>query len=149
MFLFSIASIAAQYHGRVMSEELRKIRNVIAGVANVSVRDDAYGTVDATTTDGRIVSLDFPMRSLAPMIMALFSAASALQERRYAVKRERAVVALPVQDAAAVAITARGTRHVVISLKLENDAIFRFSLPLGAATRLSRSLVEAVGHGPN
>ena len=132
-----------------MSEELRKTRNVIAGVASVSVREDAFGTVEATTTDGRIVSLDFPMRALAPMIMALFSAASALQERRYALKRERAVVALPIQDAGATAVTARGERHVVISLKLENDAIFRFSVPPGAAARLSRSLAQAVGSGPN
>ncbi|PZQ50460.1 MAG: hypothetical protein DI556_07870 [Rhodovulum sulfidophilum] len=105
--------------------------------------------MEATTSDGKILTLDFPMTSLAPMIMALFSAASALQDRRYFLRKERTVVALPIQDAGSTAIMSRGERHVVISLQLENDAIFRFSLPLGAAARLSRSLAESVGPGPN
>lgn len=132
-----------------MSEELRSNANVVSSVADVSVREDLYGTVDVTTMDGRIVSLDFPMRSMAPMIIALFSAASALQERRYAATGERAVVALPIRDAAAVAVPSQGERHVVVSLQLENNAVFRFSIPPGAAARLSRSLAKAVGSGPN
>lgn len=133
----------------VMVKEIQKVKNVIVGVASVSVEAEAFGTVEAMTSEGGILSLAFPMQALAPMIMALFSAASALGERRSALQHERAVVALPIGDADAMAITVRNERHVVISLELENNAIFRFSIPPGAATRLSRSLAHVVGPGPN
>ncbi|MFQ8431505.1 hypothetical protein [Amaricoccus sp. W119] len=122
---------------------------IISEVAQVAVVNDQYGRIDLATEDGDLISLDLTVRTLAPVIMALFSASSALQERRYAATRERSVLALPVRDAASAAVPVGQERHIVLSFQLANDAIFRFSMPRAAAARLSRSLSEVVGAGLN
>lgn len=126
-----------------MHRKIQDGRHIVAGVARVGVRDDQYGTIDLLTTTGAMVPLDLPLRAMAPVIMGLFSAASAVQERRYAATGERSVLALPVREAAAAAVMAAGERHVVVSLRLEGDAIFRFSLPAPIAARLGQALRTA------
>ena len=127
-----------------MPENSQAGRKIVTDVAGVGLRDDTHATIDLRLAQGEALSLDLPMKALAPVIMALFSAASALGERRYAVTRTREVLALPVSDALATAVPVRGERHVVISIRLGSDAIFRFSMPPAAAARLSASLAGAV-----
>ncbi len=132
-----------------MPEDARKVRKIVTEVAAVGLRDEHYATIDLRLEGGEILSLDLTTKPLAPVIMALFSAASALQERRYAATRTREVLALPVSDAAATAVAVGGERHVVVSIKLGEEAVFRFSLPPCAAARLSETLSLAVGKGLN
>ncbi|TPE53616.1 hypothetical protein [Amaricoccus solimangrovi] len=132
-----------------MVKEITNRKNTIAEVVRVGVTNEDRGTIELATEEGDLISLDLSVATIAPVIMALFSAASALQDRRYAATRERTVLALPVREAAATAVAAGGARHVVVSLRLGNEAIFRFSLPSGTAAELSRSLAEAVGSGLN
>lgn len=118
-------------------------RNVITGVGRVALREDEHGMVELVTADGEVIALDLSLRVLGPVIMALFSVASALQDRRYAVAREHAVLALPVEDAGAASVSIGGAGHVVVSLRLEGDAIFRFSLGASVARKLGRALAAA------
>lgn len=124
-------------------------RHVVSEVVRVALRDDEYATIDLATAERRLITLDLTLGTIAPVVMAMFSAGSALQDRRHAATGARDVLALPIIDAVGQAVPHLGERHVVVSLRLPNEAIFRFSLPPAAAVRLARTLAEATGPGLN
>ncbi|PZQ47258.1 MAG: hypothetical protein DI556_17430 [Rhodovulum sulfidophilum] len=71
------------------------------------------------------------------MIMALFSLASAMEDRSYALKKERRIFALGIRDVGVHVIGSGAGRQAVVSFEFGNGAVFRFLLDQPLFRKLS------------